>query len=243
MAQTKENPNDILLVRNVDVDCDMLTSSVKSDTVTLVDDEGNKYTEYQQVTDEFNHSDYFQVKWGGQPFRVKPGASRRMPRFIAEHFAKHLTDHILGRREMEEKKPNLINNPNERKKVVDQIIVSVDEYFEDLGQVDEATEALQTFEALNAPSGVAEEFGMAGKSGVELREETVKVAPTKFEEVTETEEILKNVTEDSSNTGIPEQYLNVTKADIIKEIRVMDPLAKLTGKESKIQLVNKLRGF
>ena len=47
----------------------------------------------------FGHSydDYFQVNWGGTPFRLAPGDTAVVEQYLAEHFANHLIDYILTR--------------------------------------------------------------------------------------------------------------------------------------------------
>lgn len=42
-----------------------------------------------------SRSDYFEVHYDGIPLRIPPGETRVLPFHLAEHFAKHLTDHIL----------------------------------------------------------------------------------------------------------------------------------------------------
>jgi len=102
----KTSEQDIITVQNIDLDCDE------------VDPETG-----------ISHREYFQVKWDGVPHRIKPGATRNMPRYLAEHYAKHLTDHLLLRKEKEEKRTNLMNNSVEREKIKGQIMIGVDEFF------------------------------------------------------------------------------------------------------------------
>jgi hypothetical protein len=100
-----ESAQDILIVKNIDLNCND------------VDEEGN------------SHQDFFQVKWDSYPQRIRPGLTRRMPRYLAEHFAKHLADHVLIKKETSEGKVGLINHPVERPKVLSEILVAVDEYY------------------------------------------------------------------------------------------------------------------
>jgi hypothetical protein len=108
MPDTTPKPNelDVLIVKNTDVDCNVIDSE-------------NRYP----------HSEYFQVKWGGKPHRIAPGQTKKMPRFLAEHFAKHLADHILFKLEDQTKKRGLINSPVERPRVISEILLGVDTYF------------------------------------------------------------------------------------------------------------------
>ena len=145
MANQKSDPQDILIVKNIDVDCNEISSDVLPVTRSLVDPEtGQRSTIYDQVVEEYNHKDYFQCKFSGKPFRIKPGETRRMPRFIAEdHFAKHLADHILTKRG----KP--INSSSERPRVLKEIIIGVDEYYLQDDVLDEGTAAQSQVDALN----------------------------------------------------------------------------------------------
>lgn len=249
MPISKEHELDVLLVRNIDVGCDGKSADIVKTTRRVKDPEnGTELTEYVELTDEFNHEDYFQVKWGGAPIRVAPGQTRKMNRFVAEHYAKHLADHILAKREIDENKPGLINHPVERPKVLEQIIIGVDSQFNDLGMVDEGTQALQQFESLNR-SAVAAEMGMGGGSyelpgevnaGVVSRDH---FKPGK--EIKSTEEILAVAAEqpEVESTSSDERFANKTRGQLFAEIRQMDPTYSFTGKETKDQLIGALQRF
>lgn len=88
-------------------------------------------------------SDAFTVHWAKNPYTLTGGQQMIWPRFLAEHFAKHLADSILLKREAKEKEdykatgrplseyiaPALLNNRTERPKVVDSIIKGVYTYY------------------------------------------------------------------------------------------------------------------
>jgi hypothetical protein len=99
------NKEDIILVQNIDLDCD-----------------------YYDTENNYSHSDYFEVRWNKQPFRVKPGETRRYPRNIAEQNAKHIADQILIKK-CEKAKKNLLNHPVERPKVLNEILIRVEDYY------------------------------------------------------------------------------------------------------------------
>lgn len=149
MAQ-KIDPQDILIVRNIDVGCDDVTSDIVRVRRTEVDEEtGRRSTYEEEVPEEWSHKDYFQVRWSNVPHRIKPGETRRMPRYIAEHYAKHLADHILQKMEKETGRTNLVRNPVERPKVMSKIIVGVDEYFIQGEASDEGERVAEEVEELN----------------------------------------------------------------------------------------------
>jgi hypothetical protein len=64
------------------------------------------------VTNPTNYK--FTVKWGGREYTLEPGQQIVWMRFLAEHFAKHLTDSILMKREQAHKKAYLDKGGSER---------------------------------------------------------------------------------------------------------------------------------
>lgn len=44
-----------------------------------------------------SYADYFQVNWNGAPFRLAPGESAIVPRYLADHFATHMIDYLMTR--------------------------------------------------------------------------------------------------------------------------------------------------
>lgn len=245
MPDYKEHEQDIMLVRNIDVDCEDTSVDIVKTTRRIRDSEtGAEITEYLELTDECDHSKYFQVKWGGQRFRIAPGQTRRMPRFIAEHFTKHLADHILGKREIEEKRVGLINHPIERPKIIEEILLGVDEPFNALGEIDDALEAFNQVEELNSKVAAEVGYNTHGVKSHELPGEVNAglVSRDHFkpgEEIKSTEEILGQVQEDPKDT--PE--VTKTRAELIREIRQLDPIYKLKGTENKGQLLSILGRF
>jgi hypothetical protein len=248
----KDNPNDTLLVRNIDIDCTDHSVDFLKTTRVVIDEDGNRLTEFIEIPFEFDHAEEFQVRWGGQKFRIAPGDTRKMPRHIAEHYAKYLATHILQKRELEEKRPGLIEHPIERPKVMEEILIGVDQYWDSLGELDEGAEALKRVDELNQPieapvSDYASQFG--GGKGTEIHGEvdagTVSRDPmTAKKQILSTEEVLDTIVESEiENKAAPEEFKDRTKHDLVKEIRQQDPLALLTGKETKNQLVNILRRF
>ena len=102
----KISEQDTLVVQNIDLNC------------SFIDPENG-----------VSHSKYFEVKYDGIPHRIEPGKIRPFPRYLAEHYAKHLADHILMKKETDEGRVGLMRNKVERKKVLEQIILGVDNYF------------------------------------------------------------------------------------------------------------------
>ena len=131
MNEPKTDPQDILIVQNVDLSCNAIDS-----------EEG------------WSHQDFFQVKYGGAPLRIKPGETRRVPRYRAEHYAKHLADHMLMQMEEETGKQFLVNNVIERPNVLSKILIGVDSYYleQDIKPADETSKLEAQDKQLN-PEG------------------------------------------------------------------------------------------
>lgn len=130
MANQKTDPQDIILVKNIDVDCAESTQDIVRTSRKVRDPETDQITTvYEEQMEEWNHADFFQVKWSGHPHRIRPGETRRMPRYIAEHYAKHLADHMLTKAEVKEQKKGLVQSPTRRPATLGQILLRVEEYF------------------------------------------------------------------------------------------------------------------
>lgn len=132
----REHPEDTMIVRNILVGDDHEMEDVipYANARQSVDPStGAQHFVNQIETNIFeniwNTRDYFEVRWDGRPHRIKPGETRRMPRYLADHFAKYLINYILSTREEKEKKQGLVKNRLERQKLYDQIIVGVDSYY------------------------------------------------------------------------------------------------------------------
>lgn len=150
-ATPRPHEHDTIAVTNIDINCDQTTTYTveKSIPVPPAPGETNPMNiprhQSQMVEGEFNHANYFEVRYNGQPFRIKPGETKTLPRYIAEHFAKHLTDHILTRREEQENikrkkrnlspKSGLVQSKIERPKTLSEIM-DVQQYFLE-GQTDQ----------------------------------------------------------------------------------------------------------
>lgn len=132
----KEHPEDTLIVRNILVGDDTDVDDVipYANARPGVDpNTGAQHFVNQIDTDLYEHtwntSEFFEVRWDGRPHRIKAGETRRMPRYLADHFAKYLIDFILMQREDKEKLTGLLKNRLERQKLYKQIIIGVDSYY------------------------------------------------------------------------------------------------------------------
>jgi hypothetical protein len=136
------NELDILVVKNIDIDCNDIDS-----------EEG------------YSHKDYFQARWSGKPHRIPPGETKRMPRFLAEHFAKHLADHVLMKMEAKFKsqgidRRGLVQSPIERPRVLKEILVAVDTHYGSDFEINEGEKVANQVKDLN-PEEKAIDLGEA----------------------------------------------------------------------------------
>ena len=149
MAQTTD-PQDIILVKNIDEHCSDVSHDVIRTSKKVQDPEtGQWITEYIEIQQEFSHGDYFQVKWGGQPHRILPGQTKLMPRYVAEHYAKYLADHMLGKMEASTGKIGLVQSKVERPKMLAKILVRVESYHLGDALSDEGARAVEEVDQLN----------------------------------------------------------------------------------------------
>lgn len=115
-----------VMVANIDIGCSDKSVDIVKVSNRVLDNEGNVSTEIYDKHEEWSHADFFQVKFDGKPYRIAPGKTAILPRFIAEHFAKHLADHLLQKKEDETGRRGLVTSPIERPKMLKQIITELD---------------------------------------------------------------------------------------------------------------------
>lgn len=201
MPENKPHENDILIVANPDVNCDVID------------------TEFG-----YPHKDYFQVKWHGRPHRIPPGKTKRMPRFLAEHFAKHLADHLLTKKEEETGKQGLLNHPQERPKIISQILIGVDEWYLGDNETDAGQQVEDMVEELN-PNDKAIDLGVVPNKVMGVLVETPKIED--FKEPDKPEEQPKEGEK--------------SREDLIKEC--IDLGIEIKGSETLEQLTDKIKSF
>jgi len=116
----KKHYQDTVLVYNPDLNCRDITSEVvrvrKVKKLNMPEGRIEQRAIYKEKIVEFDHREGFTVTWDGRPMTVPPGGKRVMPRYIAEHFARKLADHILRKRDDEENAKNRIK-PEAQKEV------------------------------------------------------------------------------------------------------------------------------
>lgn len=119
----EKSPDDVLTVHNIDIDCEEISHYTTTEVLSIkVDDREQPLREYSENITDIDHAKGFGVFYGGRMFTIAPGMTRNLPRYIAEHYAKHLIDHLLNKKDSDGKL-NLINNEVERKLLIDKIII------------------------------------------------------------------------------------------------------------------------
>lgn len=116
-----------VLVANIDIGCNETSVDIVKVSNRIVDDEGNVASQIYDKHEEWKHTDYFQVKYDGKPYIIEPGKTKHLPRFVAEHFAKHLADHLLQKLENETGRKGLVQSSIERPKMLKQILTEMNE--------------------------------------------------------------------------------------------------------------------
>jgi hypothetical protein len=242
----KNNENDTLTITNIDTDCSEDTyDSIRVSERFRDQESGRIVTNFKDISYHFNHADGFQVRWSGQPFTLKPGESAKMPRYLGEHFAYHLCNHMLDKQG-----PNARNNPLLRPAKLKEIIVAEEPFFATISD-SVGTATLKTVQNLNEGNAPISEvqgldFNHQGAKGQNLKEdEQPAFDPLRRTEelVEETEDVIKRIgtekPEDSIN--VPEDWKSYSRVDLISQIRTMDPGYKFASDVSKGQLVSILK--
>ena len=120
------NEQDLIRVRNIAVNDHTIESDIVQVPRTLKDIEGNETgVYYENIEQEWDNSKGFRVKWGGKPHVIRPGETKVYPRFLAEHYASKLADHMM-----------MVTGKNlkdkiSRRKFMDKIMVEVVSFYED----------------------------------------------------------------------------------------------------------------
>lgn len=250
----RESPEDLMMVKNIDLNCSEVTSEIVRKDVSREDENGHRYVAYEEVVEEFSHADYFQVKFNGYPHRIAPGETKVWPRYLAEHYAKHLADHMLQKQEASENKMGLVNSKVERPKVLKQIIVGVQQYYYDSEEANMTAEQqrIRQIEDLNRPAapGLREEGGRKVHDLGEVEDRTPvvnKALGVLEDEPKSLEEVLADVPDDKPTVERDPNKPALTQPNAITRKELFEAAhaqgIKVTGRETKDQLVGILQKY
>jgi hypothetical protein len=216
-SKSKPHENDILIVHNPDVDCD------------VIDTEEN-----------YSHKDYFQVRWSGHPHRIPPGQTRRMPRFLAEHYAKHLADHMLMKMEEETGRKGLVQSSFERPRMLEKIILGVDTYFLGESEVEEGEKVSKIVDELNpVPDERPLDLGEIPNPAVGVLKPEPK--PIVVEDEPKTSDSAKTTEVKVETSLYDPKKPKPTKKELIADCEKLG--IEITGKETVDQLIGKIKAF
>jgi len=228
--------DDILVIQNIDIDCDDVTEEIETKFLAKTNPEtGQVIRQRVEEVVSWAHKDFFQVKKGGYPYRIAPGETRRYPRYIGEHYANHLIDHMLMKKEKETNQKNLVRNPAERKALLDKIIIDT-EY---LHREDEISEDQKTFEKVKElnkePGERSIDLGQVpDKVTRALPSATPVKAGNKPAPVKNTGDVAKTSVWDKDKP-------KPTKKELLAQCEELD--IETTGKETVDELIDKVKKF
>ncbi len=149
----ENNPEDRVRIKNIVtfpftarngtvVDGDVQTfNRTKYAKVPIVNPDGSPGTREQSYDEPFEwdfRTMGFCWAWGGKWYSLNPGETRTMNRFLAEHAAKHMVDYLMTREYLTTRtvtadnqiryNDNILLNQKERDRLMNQIVVGVEEY-------------------------------------------------------------------------------------------------------------------
>jgi len=234
---------DILVVMNIDIDCtdvtyDTIDKSVSNQASNpyagqthgdiLSDTLANAgHTGRAPEEKSFSHANFFEVRWNGMPFRIVPGETKLMPRYLAEHFAKHLADHVLQKRQ-KSGGPSLMQNREERLKVLREIITKVHQYYAGDMDIDHGEQAYQAVQGLNQETGAELDVGEVPNKAVGV----LKDEP-------DYDSMIEDAEAEDKKKDTTAGYKN--KASLIKEAKELG--LELKGSETRDQIEQMVKNF
>jgi len=253
----RNDENDTLWIKNIDTDCyDTTYEPVRVSERWREPESGRIKVSFRDHVYSFEHGEKFQVRWSGQVFSIKPGEVARMPRFLGEHFATQLADHILGKMGDSQGKM-LRNDPIRRPEIIKKIIIKEEPYFFS-GPQSVGEETLKQFEDMNKPqiSGIGgDNYDNKGQAGIDLSEGDgitkdsiiTPVGLINKTSVESTEDVIKRIKADTEtpedSLNVPEDWQKYSKVELVNLIRNMAPDYKFGTNYTKAQLVGILQRF
>ena len=225
-----------VMVTNIDLGCGETTVDIVKVSNRIVDDEGNVSTQIYDKHEEWGHADFFQVKFDGKPYRIAPGKVALLPRFVAEHFAKHLADHLLQKKEDDSGRRGLVQSPIERPKVILQILREVNS---EIGTMPEpAQETLPELEPEVVDNDPVEDAGVIPNTAIGTLVPEPPTLDELLETAGETQPEPDAVPVEQTSISDPEKP-EPTRKQLIELCHQQN--IDITGKENKSQLIEKLK--
>jgi hypothetical protein len=219
-----KSANDTLTIHNIDVDCSDTQIEYFRKIDRELDEDGNHVSIENDIPYTFDHSKGFQTMYGGNIFGIRPGETRRLPRYIAEKYTKELIDHLAGKESSKTGNVNLINDVNYRTALLDKIIIE-----EDILIQDQPTE-----DNMEKPD-------IYGDSTV-LKEEEIEVGDSlRGFEVTEQPTITAEDVKDAPLEEIKDGEVVRTRAQLMAECKQLGLPVQRT--DTTRDLLNRIKAF
>lgn len=255
--KVRKDTNDIVYIMNIDTDCFDTTYDVIRTTEKWVDknpeSRGRVITRFRDITTVFKHQEGFTVKFSNQPITIPPGQVMKLPRYIAEHYAEKLADHMLDKFGPDKMKRN---DPVERPAMIAKIVIKEEPFMQLMPQT-VGQQAMADIQALNEPPAVPftapdprgneTAYNTAGQKSPELSESdavATSMVPTgtgsvRTTQIEPTEQVIARIGVETPDDAlnVPPTWQNHTKSDLIKLIRDMTPDFQFGSNVSKSQLV------
>jgi hypothetical protein len=249
-TRPQTDQNDILYVHNIDIGC----SDITYDTLRMTekwrdpDPESRRHivTRFRDVTNKYDHSKGFTAKLSNHPFTIPPNGTMRLPRYIGQHYAEKLADHMLDKMGVDKMKRN---DPIERPAMLARIIVKIEPFMALMPET-VGDRAAQEVAALN-PSvkpfvdDTSKQGEMPELSEAEVNPTDMKVVEglgnLRVNDIEPTEDVIKRLPEMPEDAvNVPDRWQATSKAEIIQLIRNMVPDFKFGSNLTKSQLIGTL---
>lgn len=227
------HPHDVVMVKNIWEDApkdyvitETTQQTIKNAAASANDPSGMNVPvlEFKEVQHSFRPAEAFEVRWNGRVYRLRPGESRAMPRYLAQHFAKKIADAYLGSQDPTGKL-GYINSATKRPEVIAKILGDVLSYAGgDDDVLDPNQQAMQRADQFNQDGIDNGEFDpLLGN---------LQPEPTQPEQTTQ-----ETPPENTDNDNDP--FSKKTKADLLKEAQELE--LTVTGRETKPELIELIK--
>lgn len=227
------HPHDVVMVKNIWEDApkdyvitETTQQTIKNQAASANDPSGMNVPvlEFKEVTHSFRPAEAFEVKWNGRVYRLRPGESRAMPRYLAQHFAKKIADAYLGSQDPTGKL-GYVNSATKRPETIAKILGDVLSYAGgDDDVLDPNQQAMQRADEFNRDGIDNGEFDpLLGNLQPEPTQPDPNQQPPD--------------TEDPDKQNDP--FANKTKSDLLKEAQQLN--LEVTGREKKEDLIELIK--
>lgn len=222
----QQHPHDIIMVTNIWTDApkDLVIRSITQQTIQNRESKDASgmdipELEFKQVEHAFRPAEAFEIKWNSRVYRLAPGQTRALPRYIAVHFAKKIADQILGSQDPSGKL-GYINSATKRPEVINKILGEVVTYSGGDDEYDPNEMAQQKADRINE-----------GIDNGEIDPVMGHLAPEPVQPDVPNTEVAQSETEPAPEDAFSKR----NKSDLLKEAQDLN--LEVTGRETKDELI------